>query len=947
MSDTIASAVLEYTADSSGVSAAMASATQSVQKFEQAATGAGKKAGETLQKTTKDAAAGTSTLTREQERVINAIERYGSTVGKTRAEVLEFKASQAGISDQVQAQIAALKAQEAALRSTGTQLNKYGISAAQNAAALRNVPAQVTDIIVGLQGGQAPLTVLLQQGGQLKDMFGGVVPAARALGGALLALINPYTLVAAAAAALVVAYYQGSKEAQAYSTALILSGNAAGTTASQMQDMAAAIAKANSSITQSAASQALAALAQTGDVGAESLQKYATAAADFERVTGQAVTKTAEVFKDLERAPLEASVKLNAEIHHLTMTTYEHIKALTDQGRMTDAARAAQDAYAEALASRATQITQNLGFIETAWKGVIRFASWGWDAMLGVGRSQTGSEQLESLRKQLEERQARGPLNSVPGMAASWEKGNEAIRAQIAYIERLNAQMKTTAAEQGKAAKQVEARARWDKEGEQFLSNREKREQAIARVRQEGLAAGRSEAEIQQRIADITEKLKDPKTAAFRDDAGVKMLETLRQQEAAFKDQLTSVGKMTDAEKEQAKFVQLIADLKGKDQLTADQKSLLASQDKIKAQLAINVGLEREIGFQKILTDDTKRRADALKATENAADGVRRSLEDMRRQQGEQYDDRLGVIGLGSEAAEQQRSREQVERQYARVLRSFTEEAAKNKTLESDAYKKTTADIQTALQAALAANDEYYAAIRKKQGDWSLGASEALNNYANDSANVFKQTEQLVGRAFGGMEDALVSLVTTGKADFKSLINSIIADLARLTIRQGVTGPLSRALAGMLAGGAGAVSGDADYLSQIGLSGSSGLSVTGGSGGFNWGSLFSSIAGGLFRADGGPVTPGVPYTVGERGREVFVPNAAGTIIPNDQLGGGPITIVNQTTGRIDSVQERRMPDGERQLIISEAVNRTVAQLNDPNSKMSKTLGRNYTTQRAR
>lgn len=100
-------------------------------------------------------------------------------------------------------------------------------------------------------------------------------------------MINPYTLAAAAAAALVVAYYQGSKESQAYSTALILSGNAAGTTASQMQEMALAISKANSSITQGAASGALAALARTGDVGSESLQKYAAAAADFERVTGR------------------------------------------------------------------------------------------------------------------------------------------------------------------------------------------------------------------------------------------------------------------------------------------------------------------------------------------------------------------------------------------------------------------------------------------------------------------------------------------------------------------------------------------------------------------------------------------------------------------------------------------------------------------------------------
>ena len=48
------------------------------------------------------------------------------------------------------------------------------LTAKQTTAALRQVPAQLTDIIVSLQGGQAPLTVLLQQGGQLKDVFGGI-----------------------------------------------------------------------------------------------------------------------------------------------------------------------------------------------------------------------------------------------------------------------------------------------------------------------------------------------------------------------------------------------------------------------------------------------------------------------------------------------------------------------------------------------------------------------------------------------------------------------------------------------------------------------------------------------------------------------------------------------------------------------------------------------------
>ncbi len=60
---------------------------------------------------------------------------------------------------------------------------KQGQSAAQTANAMRMIPAQMTDIIVGLSTGQSPFMVLMQQGGQLKDMFGGIGPAIKGLAG--------------------------------------------------------------------------------------------------------------------------------------------------------------------------------------------------------------------------------------------------------------------------------------------------------------------------------------------------------------------------------------------------------------------------------------------------------------------------------------------------------------------------------------------------------------------------------------------------------------------------------------------------------------------------------------------------------------------------------------------------------------------------------------------
>ena len=115
-------------------------------------------------------------------------------LGKTASQKLEFQINEKGLdTNKFQPLLAKLRELEAANV-------RVGMSAAQTTAALRNVPAQMTDVVVSLASGQQPLTVLLQQGGQLKDMFGGVGAAAKAIGGYVAGLVNPFTLAAAAAA---------------------------------------------------------------------------------------------------------------------------------------------------------------------------------------------------------------------------------------------------------------------------------------------------------------------------------------------------------------------------------------------------------------------------------------------------------------------------------------------------------------------------------------------------------------------------------------------------------------------------------------------------------------------------------------------------------------------------------------------------------------------------
>lgn len=94
-------------------------------------------------------------------------------------------------------------------------MGKTSQSAAQTANAMRMIPAQMTDIVVGLSTGQSPFMVLMQQGGQLKDMFGGIGPAIKGVGTYVMGLVNPYSVAAASVGLLTYAVYQNRQEIDA------------------------------------------------------------------------------------------------------------------------------------------------------------------------------------------------------------------------------------------------------------------------------------------------------------------------------------------------------------------------------------------------------------------------------------------------------------------------------------------------------------------------------------------------------------------------------------------------------------------------------------------------------------------------------------------------------------------------------------------------------------
>lgn len=343
------------------------------------------------------------TLTADNKAMIKALqdaEKAMASMGRDMNDALKQVQAQANQTGQAMAGMA----NPSTLRGM-TQLHKQvgelGMSAKATSAALRQVPAQFTDIVVSLQGGQAPLTVLLQQGGQLKDVFGGIGPAARALGGYVLGLINPFTLAAAAAAVLGLAYKQGSDEADAFRKSLLLTGNAAGTTIDQLAGMADSMDE-TFGVTTGKAADALNAMAGTGRIARTSLQDFAQVAIDVEKSFGQSIEDTAKNFAELGKDPVGASKRLNESLNFLTAATYAQIKAAMDLGETEKAAAIAQDAYAKAMKGRADTVVQNLGYIERAYRASLSWAKEAWDAILGIGRADTTAEKMKDVRKELD-----------------------------------------------------------------------------------------------------------------------------------------------------------------------------------------------------------------------------------------------------------------------------------------------------------------------------------------------------------------------------------------------------------------------------------------------------------------------------------------------------------------------------------------------------------------
>lgn len=427
----------------------------------------------------------------------------------------------------------------AGLTATDTAMRKTALSAKELAFVTRGLPAQFTDIGVSLASGQRPIMVLLQQGGQLKDMFGGIGPAVRAMGSYLVGLVNPVTIAIAAIAGLAFAWNEAEGEGDGFNRALLLTGNNARLTADDLAAMAQELDRTTNA-TAGGAADVLTEVASTGRFTAEQIALVSEAAINMKDATGKAIEDTIKEFVQLKGDPLDAILKLNDAQHFLTEQTVEQIQSLIDQGREADAATVVIRAYADAINERSPKVVENLSTWSSIWRGLKTGASEAFDEIV-QGFRDADKESSIAIKSIAANMQALSPTFLGP-LTAIFSKVFDATAARTAAAQaRPDFSNVVAGGETVVDSDQIRAQLEFDKQGLRYAEQRQRMERDIAEARRLGLEAGKSDAEIQARIVQIQadyakrakKPKKDPKTDAEKqEDAAVRELANLQKQVA-------------------------------------------------------------------------------------------------------------------------------------------------------------------------------------------------------------------------------------------------------------------------------------------------------------------------------------------------------------------------------------------------------------------------------
>lgn len=689
---------------------------------------------------------------------LQSLKNQYDTLGKTRTEILELKAAQMGVSDKAAPMIAKLKEQEKAFMNGSITIGQY-----RNA--MRQLPMQITDIATSIASGMPLWLVMVQQGGQIKDSFGGV-------GNSLKALMTFFTpariamlATAGALTAIAVAAYKGSTEFSEYNKQLILTGGYAGKTASQLDNLAKKLS--GSGITQYSSSKVLSQVVGSGVFKGTELEVVTSAAIEMQEKVGIAADETIKSFQKIKESPTKAADELNSKMHFLTSSQYEYIASLESRGFKEEASMELMRLYGDASKQAADKVVENLGWIEKAAKAAKNAIGDIWDVLHSFGRSGTTSELTKRLESEISRTQSlldNGTYSS-DFMRNKAMEGIALAKAQLTLIEAgvsagdLIQQQKNKEIESEE--KQISSIQYKNKIIEEGLSKQSKRANDLARLWREVAKApdkwSQAEREIAVSAINKRHETKTPKGPSYRPDYGTRADESANQALLSLQAQLKvlkehkTVSDVISAERKkfwdmEAKIT-ILEEAKATRKLTKDEHALLAKKEYVLASqrsLAI-VGDEVELQKQK----------------NNELDKQNKYIADL--------------IAKGNALEEGAGLSSRLQQRKSALNQADTPE--KKKGLE-----------------------DYYAKEDSIRANWELGVKRGFAEFQDQATDVYGNVSQISQSFFQGMSNSLSDFVTTGKASLGDFTRSFLEMTTKMLMQMAMLQAMKAAFGGTAVG---------------------------------------------------------------------------------------------------------------------------------------------------
>ncbi|EEF9465898.1 phage tail tape measure protein [Salmonella enterica] len=703
---------------------------------------------------TRELADAEALATQKKAQFIRSLKEQATAQNLSRTELLRVKAAELGVSSAADVYIRKL---DTAAKST----HALGLKSAM---ARREIGVLIGELARGNFGAlRGSGITLANRAGWLETLMS---PKGLMIGGVVGG-------IAAAVYGLGKAFYEGQKESEEFNKQLILTGSYAGKTTGQLNEMAKSLA--GNGVTQHDAAGVLAQVVGSGSFTGPAVDMVSRTAARMQEAVGQSVDETIRQFKRLQDDPVNAAKELDKTLHFLTATQLEQIRVLGEQGRTADAAKIAMSAYSEEMNKRMSDVHDNLGWVERAWNSLGDAAKWAWDRMLDIGREDTLDEKIKKLQEKIK--------NGGQQIGKAFIPVTQQDRDNLAALQEKDFQEKLKAAQDKAERNYQETQKLRNKENTALDHDNETEEMRhknkIDWIKsQEHADASKRNAALErenERHKKAMER-QTKKPGAYHNDEASRLLLQYSQQQAQVEGQiaaakLSTTEKMTEAHRQLLAFQQRIADLSGK-KLTADEKSVLAHKDEIEQALRGLDIKQQELQHQNALNELKKKTVQLTSQLTEEEAKVR-----------QQHAMALATMGMGDQQRGRYEERLKIQQHYQEQLEQLKRDSKAKGTYGSDEYRQAEQELQASLDRRLAEWADYNAKVDASQGDWTQGASRALDNFLAQGSDVAGMTENVFTNAFNGMADGIANFALTGKMDFRSFTVSILADLAKMEAR--------------------------------------------------------------------------------------------------------------------------------------------------------------------